>query len=394
MRILVTPPVERMRVVPPEPGPGIGRRAGWLRRLYLTLRTEHTTPGKIALAVGLGIFVGCSPFWGLHLALCMLLARMFRLNRMLLYASANIANPLTAPVLVFAEVQIGHVATKGTWLGLTVKEVTDAGVTGLSLDLLVGGLAVGIVLGSLLGVIAFLLGRGDEIPEAYQRLVDEIVRRYLDVSIRDAEAARASLLKDPTHLYLLEEPSFGTTSRVLDLGCGRGVVASLGTGIRARLTAGGSYLGVDVSSRHVRVAREALGDLPGQTFQVADLRDFDPPIADLVLLLNTLRFLPPAAQDALLRRIAKALPAGAKILVHEVDAEAGWRFRVLVLGEFLSSLMPGRPHHRVWYRRAADLRNAMIAVGFEVRDHMAHHGLSPVRVFLEGIRKPSTPRPA
>ena len=56
--------------VPTDEGARSGRtpRFGRLRRLYLTLRTEHTTPGKIALGVGIGAFVGLSPFWGLHLA--------------------------------------------------------------------------------------------------------------------------------------------------------------------------------------------------------------------------------------------------------------------------------------------------------------------------------------
>ena len=59
----------------PERDPAGRRRAGWLRRLYLTLRTEHTTPGRVAAGTALGVFVGCSPLWGLHTAIALLLAR-------------------------------------------------------------------------------------------------------------------------------------------------------------------------------------------------------------------------------------------------------------------------------------------------------------------------------
>ena len=57
-----------------SPAANPARRRPWLRRLYLTLRTEHTTPVKVAAAVALGVFVGVSPLWGLHFALCVLLA--------------------------------------------------------------------------------------------------------------------------------------------------------------------------------------------------------------------------------------------------------------------------------------------------------------------------------
>src|SRR6185436_17889477 len=110
-----------MRPVPHDPltdsaAANPARRRPWLRRLYLTLRTEHTTPVKVAVAVGLGVFVGVSPLWGLHFALCVLLATAFRLNRVLVYASANIGNPLTAAPILFAELQVGHRVLQGEWL--------------------------------------------------------------------------------------------------------------------------------------------------------------------------------------------------------------------------------------------------------------------------------------
>jgi trans-aconitate methyltransferase len=151
---------------------------------------------------------------------------------------------------------------------------------------------------------------------------------------------------------------------------------------------------VDVSPRYVKVAREALDDLPGHRFIEADLRDFDPPAADLVLLTNVLRFLPLASQDALLRRLGKALPAGARLIVREVDAARGSAFRVAQAKDLLAALAPGRPIRRVHYRRAGDLRNALLAAGFEVRDRSTVHTTPRARVLLEAIRKPGTMVPA
>jgi len=96
----------------------------------------------------------------------------------------------------------------------------------------------------------------------------------------------------------------------------------------------------------------------------ADLRDFDPPPADVVLVINVLRFLPLASQDALLRRLGKALPPGARVFVREVDAARGSAFRAAQVKDLLAALAPSRPHRRTYYRRAQDLRNALVAAGY------------------------------
>jgi len=376
---------------PGEPDPEVPgrRRAGWRRRLYMTLRTEHTTPGKVAAGVAVGVFVGCSPFWGLHFALAVLLATLFRLNRVLVYAAANLANPLTAPPLIFAEVQVGHRVLLGDWLGLTMEEMAEEGLSGLFRDFFVGSLIVGTGLAAFLALAAWLIARAGRLPPAYQDRVDAIVRRYLDVSIRDAEAARFALVHDPLLPHLLEEPVFAQARRILDLGCGRGVAAALAASAPGGLAGDRSYLGVDMSERHVRAAREALRDVPGASFVATDLRDFDPPSADLVLLVDVLRFLPPPSQDALLRRLGRALAPGATLLVREVDAAAGARFRWTALLDFLSALLPGRPHHRPGYRRASDLRNALVAAGFDVRDRTTLRSSSRALILLEAVRRPA-----
>jgi uncharacterized protein (DUF2062 family)/ubiquinone/menaquinone biosynthesis C-methylase UbiE len=355
----------------------------------MNLRTEHTTPGKVAAGVAVGVFVGCSPFWGLHFALAVLLAMLFRLNRVLVVAATNLANPLTAPPLIFAEVQVGHRALMGTWLGLTMDEMAEEGLRGLFRDFFVGSLIVGTGLAALLAVLAWLIARAGRLPPAYQDRVDAIVRRYLDLSIRDAEAARFALVHDPVFPHLLDEPVFAEARRILDLGCGRGVAAALAASAPGGFAPDRSYVGVDVSERHVRAAREALHDVPGASFVSTDLRDFDPPSADLVLLVDVLRYLPPTSQDALLRRLGRALPPGATLLVREVDAAAGARFRWTAILESLAALRPGSQHRMQGYRRAPDLKNALVAAGFDVRDRTTLRSSSRALILLEAVRRPA-----
>jgi len=354
----------------------------------MTLRTEHRTPGKVAFGVGVGVFVGCSPLWGIHFPLAVLLATLFRLNRMIVYAAAYIGNPLTAGPILFIEVQVGHRILHGAWLPVTLSDIESLGVLGIFTNLLVGSVVLGAALAGLVGVAAWLVARAGGHHETYREIVDAVVVRYVDVSIRDAEASRALLLGDPMYPFLIDEAVLGSGARVLDLGCGRGLIGVL-IGLFTRANEPRWYLGVDQSERYVRAARQALEDIPGCSVQTVDLRDFDPPPADVVIVNDVLRFLPFTAQDALLRRLARAVPPGARVYIREKDADGGWRFTWSALVDTGKLLIPGHPRHGRHYRRAGDLRNALLAAGFSVRDRAIARSASPAWVLLEAVRRPS-----
>ena len=52
-----------------------------LHELARHLWHEHTEPSRVAWAVFVGCLVGCTPLFGLHLPLCVALAWLFRLNK-------------------------------------------------------------------------------------------------------------------------------------------------------------------------------------------------------------------------------------------------------------------------------------------------------------------------
>jgi SAM-dependent methyltransferase len=91
---------------------------------------------------------------------------------------------------------------------------------------------------------------------------------------------------------------------VLDLCCG---VAGPGRFVTREL--GCTYLGVDLSSSAIEIARESAGDLPCR-FEVSRIPPVPPGPFDVVLLLETM--LAFADKESLLEEISAALPPGGR----------------------------------------------------------------------------------
>jgi len=68
---------------------------------------SNDSPKKKALSIALGLFIGLSPFWGLHTLLVFGAAFLFRLNKPIAFAFSNISLPPFIPFILYLSVQIG-----------------------------------------------------------------------------------------------------------------------------------------------------------------------------------------------------------------------------------------------------------------------------------------------
>ncbi len=87
-------------------------RQWWISRqfklfllLFLRLRAK---PDEIAKGFALGIFVGMTPFLGLHTAIAVSLAMVLRQNKIAAAMAVWISNPITAPFLYLAQYRTGR----------------------------------------------------------------------------------------------------------------------------------------------------------------------------------------------------------------------------------------------------------------------------------------------
>ena len=136
-----------------------------LRKLWRHVREEHVQPHRLGLAVGVGLFVGCLPLYGLHLGICIAVAWALRLNKATVYLAANISNPLLAPLLVAAGIAIGEWIRFGQWRPIDLDQGNDfidklalfsGHLPDVFLSCLLGDAVLGLGLGVVFGPVVWL----------------------------------------------------------------------------------------------------------------------------------------------------------------------------------------------------------------------------------------------
>jgi uncharacterized protein (DUF2062 family) len=349
-----------------------------LRDLLSQLRTEGDSPGRQAGAVGLGVFIGCSPFYGFHLLLCIVFARLFGLNRLLTYLAAHISLPGVWPLLVVAEIQAGRLLRGAGLLSLRpddIRALQGSDVWQFGIDLLLGSAAVGAVLAAVFAFATYRIAVARRRAPEIHALVERTARRYLEAGMFHWEFVRGKLRYDPVYFHLLRSGILPTGGRLLDLGCGRGILPALLLTAREQRDRGEyprdwppppnlTLHGIESNPTVVAAARQALGD--EVTVEAGDLGSARLPAAQVVLLLDVLHYLPADAQESLLARIAAALEPGGLLLIRDADAAGGGRFFATRVQERICALARRHWRQRFHYRTAEEWRQLLRQAGLEI----------------------------
>jgi uncharacterized protein (DUF2062 family) len=347
---------------------------------------EGGSPARQATAVALGIFIGCTPLYGLHLTLCVIFARLLGVNRVKTYLAAHISTPLLMPFLLFFEVQTGRLVRGKPLLSLRPSQVPERWRWDSHhlafwhwkswADLVAGSIVLGLVLAAVLGIATYFLVRRGQRSREIEDLIEETAHRYIDAGLVHCELVRGKLRHDPVYFALLRHGRLPPKGRLVDLGCGRGIALALLATARQQAEQGrypadwpaataAQLLGVEGDAHAAGVARAGLGGCAA--IETADLRCAALPQADAFLLLDVLHYLPPAEQESLLANLTANLPPGGILMVREADAAAGWRFHAVRLTESLMAAL-----RRDWrqlrrgfhYRRRADWIALLERFGF------------------------------
>jgi SAM-dependent methyltransferase len=214
-------------------------------------------------------------------------------------------------------------------------------------------------------------------PETLRtRLVDHASGPYRAAGRFAYHFARGKLAGDPVFIDLLKLGLFPDDARILDLGCGQGLLAAWLLSARKLYDAGdwpagwpapprvADIRGVDLS--HIDVKRAQLALAGPVHFEEGDMRLVDFGCADVVVIMDVVHYVDGASQDDVLRRVRAALPPDGLFLTRVGDAGAGLRFHLCNWIDCAVAFFRGSGLRRTHCRRLPDWILALEALGFRV----------------------------
>lgn len=208
----------------------------------------------------------------------------------------------------------------------------------------------------------------------FRTLARDAAARYKSAGRFAYHFAFGKLTGDPAFAHILARGLIPDRSRILDLGCGQGLMAALLQTARDRCgnwPAGMSlppdpvaYCGIDVERRSIERAKHAVDGTAH--FVCADIRSVPFDAADTVILLDVLHYLDYRAQEQLLRRVCDAMKAGGRMLLRVADESSTLRFRCTVAIDRVLMTLRGQRIDRLCCRPVAAWIRMLQAHGFHV----------------------------
>ncbi len=204
--------------------------------------------------------------------------------------------------------------------------------------------------------------------------------------------ARGKLRGDPAYRGMLERGLLLGRDRILDLGCGQGLLCAW---LRAaqRLHDDGIWpaawptpprphhiAGLELMASDVQRARRALGESCGVT--QGDIRKTAYGSVDAVVILDVLHYMDEPAQQDVLNKVRAALPHGGLLLLRIGDAAGGWRFRYSQCVDKVIMLLRGHAWVTTHCRTVTEWQQLLRRCGFDAHSVPMSDGTPFANVLL------------
>ncbi len=194
--------------------------------------------------------------------------------------------------------------------------------------------------------------------------------------------AHGKLGRDPAFKGMLQLGLLSGDSeiKVLDIGCGQGLLSSWLLSAQAQYANGewpGSWPappaiahvhGIELMPRDVKRAQRALQAVADRaSFEVGNMCTAHFPPSDAVVILDVLHYVDFSAQDDVLRKVHGCLPEDGVLLLRVGDAAGGLPFRISNWVDNVVTSIRGHKTLPTFCRTIADWQRDITALGFSVR---------------------------
>jgi len=154
------------------------------------------------------------------------------------------------------------------------------------------------------------------------REILRVLNLYTSLSFRDKVTILARLafcacpVKEVLDRYL---PERGV---MLDLGCGYGIFSYLMSALRPD----GAFIGIDMSSHRIEVARKSIDHKKNLKFYMADVRDVRIPKCNAIMLIDVLYMFPYRLQEQLLGQCYEKLHSDGILVIKDNSKSPYWKY--------------------------------------------------------------------
>lgn len=214
---------------------------------------------------------------------------------------------------------------------------------------------------------------------AFRRIVMRAAARYRPTGRGPYYFARGKLSGDPVFAALLRDGLINDSARIVDVGCGLGVLAALLAAAETSDTHAASewpqtwvsppkdwtLRGFDLRRKAVAAGRDALCDLGNRvSLNVGDARVVTLPACDAIVMLDVLHYMDRGAQQELLEGAHQALAAGGVLLLRVGDMTTHWRSRFTWLVDWWVTLLRDRRWPQMHCRTLVEWKQLLESIGF------------------------------
>jgi SAM-dependent methyltransferase len=193
--------------------------------------------------------------------------------------------------------------------------------------------------------------------------------------------AKAKVRVDP--LYRTALPMIPSGTKVLDLGCGVGLVGLL---LQARGLNNETY-GIEWDPAKAHFAQELAKGTPTIRIACGDFLREPWPACSVIAALDVLHYLTLEQQRFLIQRVVDHLPEGGRFILRAMDKEAQGFARLTRLGERVAVWCGWNRALHVYWRPLEEICLDLESAGFSTFSPIGSQGLGTGNHLLVGVRR-------